>query len=173
MIKYTKTELQDALNTTKTYQEVLSLLNVPITNGNRNTLKRRIVNWQCDLTEHNHNRTFIDVECLNCTKQLTKKQNKFCGSSCAALFNNTKRTKASREKQKTTLLNTINDMDCDEYVIKYSRNQKTGNKNANYKHGKYEANKKCKVCGKSSGTNLTCSLECRTINRSLQARNAL
>lgn len=47
-----------------------------------------------------------DKKCLNCQSEIPK-QNKFCDRSCAALYNNKRRSKESRKKQALTLAKTV------------------------------------------------------------------
>lgn len=46
--------------------------------------------------------------CLECNSQFYNRENRFCGSKCSARYNNARRSSKSREKQRSTIMATLN-----------------------------------------------------------------
>lgn len=116
--------------------------------------------------------------CLNCGKELKKRQNKFCSSSCAASFNNKKRGERSEETKKKISESLKLKYEPNKCIIcgniidnrhkKYCSDEcKNKNKVNTLKHKKYsniKLKKICKGCGKEyEGYRETdfCSVKCQ------------
>lgn len=113
--------------------------------------------------------------CLNCGKQLSNKQIKFCSSSCSAIYNNTNRTKKIKfcsncGKKLSNNRNTFCDEKCHqekiqkEWVEKWKNGEESGvvgeygisNRLKKYFLEKY--NNKCQCCGWSETNKYTNSI---------------
>ena len=120
----------------------------------------------------NHIRT---NNCLNCGV-IIKPRNKFCGSSCSATFNNTKRVLSDETKRKikSSLLNNY-----DNGYVNPNKGRKISKRSDNYDYVNCNYIYNCSYCGKEYRLNVypsiarkTCSQSCHTkstfSNRSYQ-----
>lgn len=108
--------------------------------------------------------------CVQCQKLISNKQ-KFCSSSCSAKYNNSKRSVVTFNKQRQTLLKTIENMSLIDRATKYSGGKLSGDLHPRRKM--MIANNqpvcvksyKCKVCDNPTAGRKTCSDKCLKIHQ--------
>lgn len=102
--------------------------------------------------------------CRNCNASIpyAQRNNTFCGSSCAATFNNKGRIVSAETIQQTNETKRKN-------KHKHNYYRLYGENNPNYKDGSSSSNQ-CVICGKNSGGRKTCSEYCLFERRSIVAR---
>jgi len=120
---YTKELLQETMNNCYEFNSVLKVLNIPVTSSHLRTLNRKIRKYDIDLTKFLLNKKLSKQKpirkCFTCEEVLIKYQEKFCSSSCAAIYNNSIRSKESREKQRKSIISTIKNMPEPEFKNKF------------------------------------------------------
>ena len=130
-------ELINLCENSKSKSEIFRKLKISDNSKNWNCFKEKLNNFNIELDKlWNKSPKY----CLQCGKELTSKQNKFCSYSCATTYNNTHRDKSVYDKIGNTLRN------------RYGNNsisKKKEVKSKNTKIKKYY----CKYCGKELTSN--------------------
>lgn len=84
--KITKEEIIKAISNSNSYSQVLSTLEVHRSGSNQTALKNFITKYDIDITHFKQNQPKIKQYCLNCGKEIDKR-NKFCNNTCHAEYN--------------------------------------------------------------------------------------